>query len=469
MKRFSPLTLLVFVLFIFVSFISLVQAQELGTDARIHKKFKLLPGKSKDRYVVYIPFQVTKPGRIHVYHEMTGVDLKVDGIAALPNYHLVDARIFDKIDDDLWDKIRKEAIKAMLYHPTVKLVDEGRKFVEGLLGKDDKPKWFHGSQDLLKKKSHPLVHDVDDRDLLTTKGRYLVILRNPSPGEYHGNILISFPGDVWDVDPDLEAASERKPDLAIKNIDLDVDNHVVVTVENLGPGWLYKVRYNREGERVIRLNVEVNGKKVASLPIADVDPKYALVTKGSPVTYRTDIQIKEPSRVMAFIDADNVVAEPNKGNNQKRVTLTPKVVSTEPGKRVKRSSDRGTEEKSEEKSGSVQSESGMPDLVATDIFLTNRKQIAVKIENKGAGIPAEFYRANPQPHIHLLMNGRSWSYVPLAFLDPAGALKQSGGSAVWTSDYTVREAVEITAIVDEGDRIPETNENNNTFTRLLSP
>jgi len=106
---------------------------------------------------------------------------------------------------------------------------------------------------------------VDDWDLRTSKGRYLVILRNPSPGEYHGNILISFPGNVWEVDPDLEATYERKPDLPIDRLELDADNHIVITVANHGPGLLHKVRYNRDGERVIRLQVEVDGLLLSPL------------------------------------------------------------------------------------------------------------------------------------------------------------------------------------------------------------
>lgn len=206
-------------------------------------------------------------------------------------------------------------ITIINYHPRLKLTTEGLKIiiseVKDILDKDEKPKWLHGSQKLLEKNTS-LILDVDDYDLRITKGRYLVILRNPSPGEYRGNILISFPGNVWEADSDLEAAYERKPDLAVERIALDADNRVVVTVINHGPGLLHKVRYNRQGERVIRLHVEVDGKKASSMPIADVNPKYALSIKGTPVTYRTDVLLSQPARVIAAIDADDVVAEPDK-------------------------------------------------------------------------------------------------------------------------------------------------------------
>jgi hypothetical protein len=318
------MVVVIFILCGLTTFITQLWAEDLAASARIHKKFQLLPGKADDRYVVYVPFEVSHPGRVRVYYELTGVDLKVDQTMNLPNLYLVDSRVFDKIDESTWVKMCKTIVN---YHPTLKLTTEGLKFiisgVKEILGKDEKPKWFHGSQKLLEKNTS-LILDVDDRDLRTTKGRYLVILRNPSPGEYHGNILISFPGNVWEVDPDLEATYERKPDLAIERLELDADNHVVITVANYGPGLLHKVRYNRDGERVIRLQVEVDGKKVAAVPIAEVDPKYALASKGSPVTYRTDILLSQPARVTAMIDADDVVAEPDKRNNKKRETLTPR-------------------------------------------------------------------------------------------------------------------------------------------------
>ncbi len=373
------------------------------------------------------------------------------------------------MDDSTWQKMRKTAADLLLLHPSlfaVHIIAEGLK---DLFDMEEKPKWYHGERELLEKEG-PLVLDVDDRDLLTTKGRYVVILRNPSPGEYHGNILISYPGEDWEVDPDLEASYERKPDLAVERIELDPDNRVVVTVANHGPGWLHKARYSREGERVIRLEVEVNGKKAVDVPLAEVDPKFALVTKGNPVSYRTEIQLTEPARVTAVIDAGDIVSEPDERNNRRRESLTPRQASTptaEPGKRVKR----GAEGGSSEGGGTVQQAGGgaPPDLSVADISLDNRRRVVVRIENRGGGLSPELYRANPQPQIRLLMNGRGWANVSLGSLDPAGVLRQPGGSLAWTGEQVPREPVDITVIVDEGNLIGESNRQNNTLTRRLTP
>ncbi len=471
MKRFITLALLGFALTLWFLPVSPLHADDLASGARLHKKFKLLPGKDDDRYEIFIPFEVTAPGRVRVYIDPTG---SASGSGEFPRVLLVDARIFEKVDLSTWTKIRYAIVDNALmnYHPTLRLCKEAglwlREKLDKLLGRDNKPDWYHGSQKINEKT--PLVHDVDDKELRKTEGRYLVMLRNGSSGEFHGSVLVSFPGGGWEVEPDLEAAYERKPDLAVEKIELDPDNRVLVTVANRGPGWLHQVRYNREGERVIRLEVEVNGKKEAAVPLAEVDPKYALVSKGAPVTYRTEIRLAEPAHVSAVIDAGDVVSEPDERNNRRRESLTPRAAaapaSGEPGKRVKRDAGGGS---AQAQDAVQQSGGGAPDLVAADIFLDNRRRVAVRIENRGAGLPADLYRATPPVQAHLLMNGRSWAYVPLAGLDPAGALRQSGGSAVWTSDHVLREAADITLIVDEGNRLAEGNEENNRLTRRLSP
>lgn len=70
----------------------------------------------------------------------------------LPNPYLVDSRIFDKFDESTWFKMCKTIVN---YHLTLKLTTEGLKIiiseVKDILGKDEKPKWFHGSQKLLEK------------------------------------------------------------------------------------------------------------------------------------------------------------------------------------------------------------------------------------------------------------------------------------------------------------------------------
>ncbi len=338
MRRYGLLVGLV-VCFVFLIGEATIHAEGLGSDARIHKKFVLYPGKGKDDYVLYVPFEVTRPGIISVYHEMTYVDPKKH--SSSPFFILADERVFEKSDKDAWQKLKEKTRDLIRYVPVIDAPLTGGEYflksLKSLLGQNEKPPaWYHGKRKLLEK-SDRIRHVVDDEEIRKTNGRYVVILINNTSGEYHGNILISFPGDVWDVDPELEAKYERKPDLAIESITLDDYNRVVVTVANKGPGWLNKVRYRTDAEKVIRLKIFVDGKEALSVPIAEVDPKYDLVFKGKPVKYTTNIQIASPAKVMAIIDVDDVVAETDERNNKKRENLTPRDIS-EQGKRIKRGS-----------------------------------------------------------------------------------------------------------------------------------
>ncbi len=337
MRRYGLLIGLVVCAVILIWEVS-IQAQELGSDARIHKRFVLHPAKGNDKYILYVPFEITRPGIISVYYEMTYVDPKKH--SSSPILILADERVFEKTDKNAWQKLKEQTRDLIRYVPVINAplsgVEYFGKLIKNLLGKEEKPPaWYHGHRNLLKK-SERIRYAVDDEEIRKINGRYVVMLINQTSGEYHGNILISFPGDVWDVDPELEAKYE--PDLAIESITLDDYNRVVVTVANKGPGWLHKVRYRTDVEKVIRLKIFTDGKEALSVPIAEIDPKYELVLKGSPVIYTANIQISSPSKVMALIDADDVVVESDERNNKKRENLTPRDIS-EQGKRYKRSSE----------------------------------------------------------------------------------------------------------------------------------
>lgn len=431
------------------------EATDLAADARFHHKFKLLPGSAEDRYVLCYPIEVTRPGKIRVYIEPTGA---TQGSGEFASVWLVDARMFN-VDLPTW---REWIVKINQYNPLEWVAgDEIRgwvKDVKKFFGDDDKPKWYHGGQRL--SKSVPLEHAVDDPELAKTGGRYVVILRNPSTREYHGELLIAYPGERWDVAPELEASYERKPDLAVENLALDDQNRVVVTVANKGPGWLPQVRWNQKGAEAIQLLLEVDGKSWGGATLAVIDPRKTLVLADTRLAYTTELVLREPARVTAVIDSNQVVAEADERNNRRSETLSP---PSGGGKRVKREPEGAL-------TPSGQSlQPAAADLVVSDIFLDSRKRIAVRVSNQGAGLPAEAWQQNPPVQLKLWMNGRGWAVVPLAFFDPGRALSQPGGSAVYTSDHVVRQALEIRAVIDEENRLPETNENNNALTRSLAP
>ncbi len=458
MKRLALIALLVLIALTVQPFRTESNASELAASARFHQKFRLLGGSGEDRFVLFFPVEVTGPGKVRVYIDPTGMS---QGTGERASVCLIDARMFGKLDIPTW---KKWVIKINEYNALEWVAgDEIREFVKDVkkfFGKDDKPGWYHGGQML--SKTVPLEHAVDDSELAKTGGRYVVLLRNPSAREYYGSVLISYPGERWDVDPELEKAYERKPDLAVEELSLDHQNRVVVTVANKGPGWLYQVRWNQQGASAIQLTLEVDGKSWGGATLPAIDPQKALVLGDTRVAYTTGLTLSQPARVTAIIDSNEVVAETDERNNRRRETLTP---STGERQRAKRQSDGQLAS-----AGGIHPASGgPPDLIVSDIFMDSRKRVAVRIQNQGAGLNAEAWQLEPQIQLKLLMNGRSWANVPLSFLDPSRALQQPGGSATYTSDHVVRSAVEITAIIDEGNRVAETDENNNTLTHSLAP
>jgi hypothetical protein len=458
MKRFALIALLVVATLMVQPFGTESHASELAASARFHQKFRLLGGSAEDRFVLFFPIEITGPGMVRVYIDPTGMS---QGTGERASVWLVDARMFGKLDVPTW---KKWVIKINEYNALEWVAgDEIREFVKDVkkfFGKDDKPAWYHGGQML--SKTVPLEHAVDDSELRNTGGRYVAVLRNPSAREYYGSVLISYPGDRWDVDPDLEKAYERKPDLAVEKLSLDGQNRVVVIVANNGPGWLYQVRWSQQGAEAIQLALEVDGKTWGGATLAAIDPQKTLVLGGNRIAYATGLTLSQPARVTAVIDSNQVVAETDERNNRHSETLTP---SSGDRQRTKRQPDGQLASAG----GTIQSVADLPDLVVSDIFLDSRKRVAVRVQNIGADLNAEAWQREPQVYLKLLMNGRSWTTVPLRFLDPSRALHQAGGSATYTSDQAVRTALEITAVIDEGNRVAEKNEDNNTLTRALAP
>ena len=458
MKRFALVALLVVVVLMVQPFGTESNASELAASARFHQKFKLLGGSAEDRFVLFYPIELTGPGKVRVYIDPTGM---TQGTGERASVWLVDARMFGKLDIPTW---KKWVIKINEYNALEWVAgDEIRKFVKDVkkfFGKDEKPGWYHGGQML--SKTVPLEHAVDDPELAKTGGRYVVVLRNPSEREYFGSVLISYPGERWDVDPELEKAYERKPDLAVEQLSLDNQNRVVVTVANNGPGWLHQVRWNQRGAEAIQLTLEVDGKAWGGATLPAIDPQKTLVLGGNRIAYVTALTLSQPARVTAVIDSNQVVAETDERNNRRSEALAP---SSGERQRAKRQPDGQPSP-----GGGIQpSASEKPDLIVSDVFLDSRKRVAVRVQNIGAGLTAEAWRREPQVHLKLLMNGRSWTTVPLGFLDPSRALQQAGGSATYTSDQAVRTALEITAIIDEGNQVAEKDESNNSLTRALAP
>ncbi len=289
----------------------------------IYQTFKAYQGTPGDPYTLLYPLEVTGPGKLRVYVQVTKAHPK-----AMIRVSLVDARVFDKVEPDLWQQWINFEDKyvpsiLMLRVKNIKsLIDNLKYNVKKVLGKKDKPpKWYHGADNAWDGNNARIEHVIDDKERLEVEGKYIVMIDNENPSEIEGTILIDFPGEMFDIERSLWEKDPNKPDLLIKDITLGRGNKIIVTVEK-DKGFFPDALWKQTGSKAVVLQVKA-GDKVVEAILPQFDPerklKYGEVQFAVP-----DITITEETAVTAFIDATNQIAERSKGNNKKTVTLSPK-------------------------------------------------------------------------------------------------------------------------------------------------
>jgi len=106
----------------------------------------------------------------------------------------------------------------------------------------------------------------------------------------------------------------------------------------------------------------------------------------------------------------------------------------------------------------------LPDLEVTDIFLTPKCYVAVRVRNNGPGrVPDDVWRIHGPEScaVYLYIDGRGWGGATLWKFDPGRKLQHAGGSIVYVSNLKVEKKAQITAVVDHTKQVRETNEFNN--------
>lgn len=453
--RAAPIPFLLALLF-FCPTVGSARASE-RTDASLHKHFVLHKGSKGEPFTLLYPIELTRPGEIVVYAKASELDPEPRN----ENYEplrviLVDARAFKEIKPEEW---RQWVIKANKFNPLEWVAgDEIRSFVKGvkhIFGKKEKPpRYFHGQIACGREdQGESIKHGVDDPELQTTGGRYVVILRNIADLKATGSILIRYPGEVSELDPEVEEGFKVKPDLAVDQLTLNTRGQVLVQVTNQGKGELRPVKWQLKGAEAVTLSLEVGSNKFA-VTLPTLDPEMALRQPGGTVNYLFERPtLEEPTRVTALIDGTNKVVEENERNNRLSALLTPKD---------------GTRHKREPRETAP---AGLPDLRVSAIRLDARKHVLIEVTNEGPGGLDAALWATPEraPDLHLKMEGRGWSRVQLGFLDPRKELARPGGVAVYDTGYVLKTAVTIDAAVDTANVVEEAQEGNNTLTVTLRP
>lgn len=114
----------------------------------------------------------------------------------------------------------------------------------------------------------------------------------------------------------------------------------------------------------------------------------------------------------------------------------------------------------------------LPDLVVSDIRLTNNCAISYTIRNKGrGGVPDNAYLNGAKTFLKFYEKKRLLGGISLKDADPYGHLKKGGGSESGTSlpgNYNPSGRESIRIVIDTMNIVKETNENNNGLTKILN-
>lgn len=299
-----------------------------GKEATIQKHIVLYDGSKGDPYTLMFPLELKRPGLIDVNVLIKDLtpdpkERKFEPLRVI----LIDARAFKSIKPEEW---RQWLAKANKFNPLEWVAgDEIRSFVKGvkhIFGKKEKPpKYFHGQMACGRERfGESLRHAVDDPELAVTGGRYVVLVRNIADLQATGNLVIKYPGDVSELDPEAEEQALVKPDLTVEDVSLDARGQVFVRVANVGKAGVPAQKWDQKGPEAVSLLLEVEGRNYG-VTLARLDPEHRLAQPGGRVGYVFERPLlAEGGRVTVTIDPTDKLAEANERNNRRIEKLEPR-------------------------------------------------------------------------------------------------------------------------------------------------
>lgn len=459
-----------------------VPARAVDTDdGIIHKALTLHPGGRGDPYTLVFPVQLTRPGEINVLLRVDDLDPDPAGAAAQPvRVVIVDARAFKDVAPGQWQQWCQELNK---YNPLEYLAgDEIRAFVKGLKhlfgGDEDPPAWFHGQIACgAEGKGESIRHAVDQPELERTGGRYAVMVRNTADLTARGGLLLTFPGEHWELDREIEEQVPLKPDLTVTGLALDDQGRVVATVANRGPGAVNLVKWRQTGPDAVTLLVDAGGRSYGAT-LAGFDPDFALRRRDSVLHYTfANLAVTQPTPLTATIDPTDRLVESDETNNVLAVTLgaqaAPRPLSplrtVAPVRPVRPAEIPGT-------AGTTGTTGEAPapprpDLVVSAVRLDAQQTVEIEVRNAGAaGLEAALWSAGDgAPRLNLTLGGMAWSDVALGAFDPQRRLADPGGVAIYRTGRRLTRPARVEAFIDAGEAVAESDEGNNRLAVDLAP
>ncbi len=199
------------------------------------------------------------------------------------------------------------------------------------------------------------------------------------------------------------------PDLIVEKVWLNERNQIVFMLKNAGRGNLMDDAYLKG---VVRVTFGVSHKDYA---LKMVDPGKALVRSGGGVSFTTEIELRESTRVMVEVDNTRQIAESREDNNLLSASLIPRVAKPPAVKGVK------VTKPAEGKPSEVVSR-GEPLIKATKIYQKEgRLHIVFKNEGQGKISERDFH----QGRLVIRYGDKSMSFL-LRDVDPSHRLDTPG-------------------------------------------
>lgn len=310
-------------------------------EGLFHKKIPLYSakkdGKKTDPYTLYIPVEITAPGRVNFDIKITSYTSKdIAKRQTSFQWFFVDSRFFDK-KTPMKSSTFQEMIKAAdqfsrHYNPVdyvfgdhVRLVvDTLKSSIKTILGKKKKkkpyPNYYHrGTSHIpLADSMGTAVHyDIDQDELEQTEGMYFLVLQNYNrklAPEFE--VKVSFPGTQYQVDDEFMP----KRDLGIRRLRLSGDK-VYVSVQNYGEGKITDNFYALKGKDAFTLMLLQNGKSWGGITLQGLDPEKKLAWPGGKASYLFDLKITKTTEIKAILKMPRF-KDSNRKNNKKTKTFT---------------------------------------------------------------------------------------------------------------------------------------------------
>jgi hypothetical protein len=246
----------------------------------------------------------------------------------------------------------------------------------------------------------------------------------------------------------LEVKPAPRPDLVPTDISVNTDCRIVITLKNNGPGVVPDAGFSMSPPGSSGVQMYNDNQPWGGIVLGALDPSKSLKPVGGTLTHTwfpgaANLKLSPGMHtVKVTVDNNNSIAESNEGNN----SLTKQVSCNE----------------------------AKPDLVPTNLSLSQDCHIVLTLKNAGGGAVPNTAYGSPGSGIQMYNNGQPWGGIILSGFDPSKQVQPAGGQL--TKDWFPGAANlklspgthTVKVDVDNNNNVAESNEGNNSLTKQLT-